>query len=78
MLKIAGILIIAIIIIALEIPYLKSEKLTKEIWVFSFLLLISVGLSIALSLKLDIPNPVEGITFIFKPFSKFIYDYLLN
>ncbi len=78
MLKIAGILIIAIIIVALEIPYLISEKLTKEIWVFSFLLPISVGLSIALSLKLDIPNPVEGIAFIFKPLSEFIYGYLLN
>lgn len=73
-----GIMVVAIIIIAIEIPDLRKRKLKKEIWIFSILLSIGVGLCIAQSLKFHIPNPVEGITFVFKPMSDFIRSYLLK
>ncbi|MBO1511252.1 hypothetical protein [Metabacillus bambusae] len=61
---IAGILLVAILIIVLEVPPLW-EKQKKESWVFSLLLLFEVGLSIAESLDLNIPNPLEWIAIIY-------------
>ncbi|MED4399887.1 hypothetical protein ABET41_09975 [Metabacillus fastidiosus] len=78
MLKIGGILVIAIIIIALEVPYLLKNKLKREMWAFSILLIIAIGLSIAMALNVNIPNPIDLISTIFKPFSWFLYDYLLK
>ncbi|MDQ6596117.1 hypothetical protein E2K98_20645 [Bacillus salipaludis] len=76
MLGVAGTIVAAIMMIAFELPNLRKNKLTKELWVFSILMLIAVGLGIAQSLDLHIPNPLIGITYIFKPFSDFIYGFL--
>ncbi|MDN3019655.1 hypothetical protein PH210_26175 [Paenibacillus sp. BSR1-1] len=76
MLGVAGTIVAAIIMIAFEIPYLKKKKLTKELWVFSFLMLFAVGLGIAHSLNWPIPNPLDGIRTVLQPFSDFIYELL--
>ncbi|MBM7585626.1 glucan phosphoethanolaminetransferase (alkaline phosphatase superfamily) [Bacillus pakistanensis] len=71
---IAGILLVTILIFAFEVPPLWKKKKKKELIVFSFLLLFGTGLSIAKSLDIKIPNPLDFITFIYKPIS----DVMMN
>ncbi|MBO1515439.1 hypothetical protein [Metabacillus bambusae] len=73
---IAGILLVATLIIVLEVPPLLEKKQKKESWVFSLLLLFGVGLSIAESLDLNIPNPLDWIAIIYKPLSDLIMSLL--
>lgn len=73
---ILGILLTATIILIIEVPSLFKAKMKKEFWVFSILLLFATALSIAKSLQLDIPNPLDWIAVIFKPFSDFLLDVL--
>ncbi|MFB6467807.1 hypothetical protein ACE38V_13535 [Cytobacillus sp. Hz8] len=60
----------------IEIPSLLKKKLIKELWVFSVLLLIGVGLIISQSLQLNIPNPLDWITVVFKPLNDAIFGIL--
>ncbi|MBD0383012.1 hypothetical protein [Paenibacillus sedimenti] len=73
---IAGILIAAALIVIIEVPALWRKKWIKEIWVHAILLLIGTGLSIALSLRVKIPNPLDWITFVYKPFSDLLANWL--
>lgn len=67
MLKVIGILLIAAVILWMEVPPLLEKKDKKELVVFSILLMIGVGLSMALGLGKAIPNPLDLLTFVFKP-----------
>ena len=71
-----GILLVAVIIAMVEVPPLRKKGLKKELWIFSILLLVGTGLSIAESLQVAIPNPLDGITMIYKPFSDFLFGLL--
>lgn len=66
---VAGILAVTIAIIIIEVPSLRRRQLRKELWVFSIMLLFGVGLSIAKSLQVKIPNSVDWITVVYKPLS---------
>lgn len=76
MLLTIGILVISTAISLFEIPNLLKSNKTKELWVFIILLLIGTSLSIAVFLKVKLPNPLDWITFIFKPVSEFIMTTL--
>lgn len=76
MLASAGILIAAVIIMIIEVPSLLKKRQKKELWVFGILLLLGTGLSIAESLQVDIPNPLDGIAIVYKPFSDFLFGLL--
>lgn len=76
MFGVAGTIMAAIIMIAFEIPTLWKKKLVKEIWVFSILMIIAVGLGIAQSLHWNIPNPLNGIKIVLQPLSDFIFRLL--
>lgn len=67
MLKSVGILLVAAVILFAEVPSLREKKYKKELIVFSILLAIGVGLGIAHSFGKAIPNPIDLLTFIFKP-----------
>ncbi|MGM0879102.1 MAG: hypothetical protein ACQEWV_31805 [Bacillota bacterium] len=69
---ILGILLVAVVIALMEVPSLLKKGLKKELWVFGILLFFGVGLSIAQGLKIDIPNPLDWINVVYKPFSEFI------
>ncbi|MDQ6420226.1 hypothetical protein RB620_12340 [Paenibacillus sp. LHD-117] len=69
MLAIAGILTVSIAIAMLEVPGLKKKKWKKELWFFFVLLFFGAGLSIAQSLNVKIPNPLDWISFMYKPLS---------
>lgn len=67
MLKSIGILIIAAVILFMEVPQLLEKKYTRELVVFLILLTIGVGLSITLGFGKVFPNPLELLSYIFKP-----------
>ncbi|MGP7818885.1 hypothetical protein [Niallia sp. 01092] len=76
MLVTIGILLVSIVIALIEVPPLLRKGLTKEIWVFSILLLFGTGLSIAEGLQMNIPNPLNWIGAVYKPFSDFLFGLL--
>ncbi|UFJ39833.1 hypothetical protein LOK74_17525 [Brevibacillus humidisoli] len=67
MLIIAGIVLVGVVIALIEVPRLVRNRHRKELWVFSCLLLFGVGLGIAKSLDVEIPNPLDWITALYKP-----------
>lgn len=76
MLKSIGILLIAATILLIEVPPLLEKKYKKELYVFSTLLAIGVGLSMAQGLGKTIPNPMDLLTFVLKPLNDIIAPLL--
>jgi hypothetical protein len=76
MLRIVGILLVAAVILWIDVPPLLKKKNKKELLLFSILLAIGVGLSIALALGKTIPNPIDFINFMFKPLTDAISPLL--
>jgi hypothetical protein len=74
--SIAGILLTSVAIAALEIPSLVKNRKYKEFVGFCCFLFLGTLLSIAHSLRLKIPNPLDFITFVFQPVSKFMLRIL--
>lgn len=74
--KIAAILVATAVIAILEIPSLKKKRMYKDLVIFCCLLLLGTLLSIAQSLRMKLPNPLDLITFVFQPFSKFLLGIL--
>ncbi|MEW9674212.1 hypothetical protein [Ammoniphilus sp. 3BR4] len=70
--SIAGIVVIGVIMMFIEVPSLLKKKQRRDLWVFSILLLFGVGLNILEQQDVNIPNPFEGITAIFQPYSDVI------
>ncbi|WP_254776886.1 hypothetical protein [Paenibacillus sp. yr247] len=62
----------SVILAFLEVPSLLKKGWTKELAVFSVLLLAGTSLCIALSLQAKLPNPVNGIRYFFEPLGKWI------
>ncbi|WP_261302040.1 hypothetical protein [Paenibacillus andongensis] len=73
---IAAILLAAAAIAILEIPSLMKKRQYKEFVIVCCLLMLGTFLSIAQSLHMKLPNPLDFITFVFQPFSKFILALL--
>lgn len=75
MLTIAGILIIAFIIAAIDVPPLLQQKLKRELWLFFTILLVGISISSALALNIDIPSPLNLISNIYNPISQVVENY---
>jgi len=75
-LSIIIILVIAAAIVTFEAPLLLKNNLRRELWLFSGLLLFAVGLCIAAVLRLDIPNPLDWIAFVYRPLGDLIFEAL--
>ncbi len=74
--SIAGILAVAVLIAAIEIPSLRKKKSKKDTWAFSLLLLLGTGLSIAQGLQAHIPNPLDWMAAIFQPLGNWMKSTL--
>jgi uncharacterized membrane protein len=70
MLKSFGLLVLFIAIAYFHIPKLAKEKLIREIWIFSILMLVITVISIAQVNGVKIPNPLELITITLDPLIK--------
>jgi hypothetical protein len=64
---VAGILLAAVCIFVVDGPRLWLEKMYRELLVFAVLLVAGVALGIAKVLDLPMPNPLEWISYLFKP-----------
>ncbi|MDD9270585.1 hypothetical protein ACFPES_26370 [Paenibacillus sp. GCM10023248] len=73
---IATIGVVSACIAVFELRTLTRERMHKEAWSFSVLLLLGAGLNIALFLRIDIPNPLEAVIVIYKPFSEALLSLL--
>ncbi|WFD09644.1 hypothetical protein [Tepidibacter hydrothermalis] len=73
---ILGILTVSIGITLYEVPYLLKKNLKRESWAFFILLIFGIILSIVESLNISISNPLDWLTFIYKPFTDFILGLL--
>ncbi len=71
-----GVIAVTIAIASFEIPQLKKNNLKKELLVFCILLPLAFILSIAKILYETLPNPLDGLTIIYKPLSDFIFKIL--
>lgn len=76
MLASIGILLTAVLFAFIEIPSLLKKQYIKELVVFFILLFCGTFLSILKVFGVQIPNPVDGITFIFKPISEVVLNLL--
>ncbi|NOU70160.1 hypothetical protein GC098_01690 [Paenibacillus sp. LMG 31458] len=69
-------MIIASIIALIEAPALIREKLVLESWIFFSLLFAGTLFSILLILRVKLPNPLDLITYFYKPVSEFVFGIL--
>ncbi|OMD44456.1 hypothetical protein BSK52_00780 [Paenibacillus odorifer] len=76
MLGIVAILIIVAVIIAIEVPLMWRKKLIRELWVFSFLLLLGTCFSLIYVMNISISNPLAWMVFIYKPVADMVNAWL--
>jgi hypothetical protein len=76
MVKIIGILCIAILIALKEIPPLKKQQQKKEIWIFTIFLFFATALLSAVLVEVKIPSPLEVIRWVYLPFSNWLFSLL--
>lgn len=69
-----GIIVLAISVI--EIPLFKKNKKKKELWTYSIILLVGYSLLVAQTMRVPLPNPLDLITFVYKPISKVLFALL--
>ncbi len=68
MIRIIGIVLVGAVCAFIELPSLRGRK--KELWVFSLLLALGVALGIASALHVPLPNPLDWIAAVFRPFAR--------
>lgn len=59
-----------------QISHLRAKQQHREFWFFMLSLSISALLSIAISLKLPLINPLDVISYLFRPMGKMITTLL--
>ncbi|MDH6370710.1 hypothetical protein M2444_002495 [Paenibacillus sp. PastF-3] len=69
-------LIVVAVIAAIEVPLMWKKKLIKEMWAFSFLLLLGAFFSLINALHISVSNPLGWMIFIYKPISDTISAWL--
>ncbi|MEC1717183.1 hypothetical protein [Schinkia azotoformans] len=70
MLKSIGVIFIYIAIAFFQIHQLKKEKMIREIWIFSILMVLTTGVTVAKLNNLPLPSPLDLVVFVLKPFIK--------
>ncbi|WNR44145.1 hypothetical protein [Paenibacillus roseipurpureus] len=70
------ILLMILLAMKVEIPKLRKKKLNKELWIFVGALAFAALYSMAVSLHLALPNPLDGVSYLFRPMGKMITTLL--
>ncbi|WP_175640506.1 hypothetical protein [Metabacillus schmidteae] len=71
-----GILLIGIIVWLIEVKPLFKSKNYRVIFVYSFIVIIGLTLSILLVLNITIPTPLDFLNYIYSPVSSLIERFL--
>lgn len=74
--SVIGILAVGGASVLLEWPYLRSSRSIRTTAVFFSLLAAAVGLGILKALHVPLPNPLDGISYLFKPSSDWLMEIL--
>ncbi|UOY91173.1 hypothetical protein MUG87_11440 [Ectobacillus sp. JY-23] len=70
------VVLFAVGISVFEIPPLRKEKRKRDLIVYGVLLLSGTLLSSAVILHLPVPNPLDWLAMLVKPFSEWLNDTL--
>lgn len=73
---IAGIIVAGGFIAFMEVPYLLSKRLIKELFFFTAILCFGVTVGILQTLRIKLPNPLDLITALHKPISEILFGML--
>ncbi|MBP1992421.1 hypothetical protein [Paenibacillus eucommiae] len=73
MTRIAGLIIVILLIALVQVPGMLRKKMIKDLAAYSVLLLFGTALFIGQILHLKIPNPVDFIIYLFEPLGKIIF-----
>lgn len=73
-----GILAITVLICILEVPPLIQNQNKKEIALYFIVLMIGVGMNLAYSFDIKLPNPLDLWILIASPIGRLIVDVLLK
>jgi len=76
MVAVLGLVVVALLVIMIEVPSLLKNGQRKEIWIFSFLLVLGVGISIAHIMHVKVPNPLDWIIQLYRPASEMLDNAL--
>lgn len=69
-----GILAVSAVLCVSDIPALRRNGSRSEKFLFYILLVIGIGLNLAFSLGVKLPNPLVGWLILMKPIGKWIMD----
>lgn len=68
----AAVFLLSAFIAGMEIPALIRKGWFKELWIFTILLLLGAGFTVALTLDVKLPDPFLTLRWIFKPIADWI------
>lgn len=69
-------IVVIILMVCFDVPHMWKDKLKKELWASSILLLIGIALSICFALNIEIPSPLELMKIIYQPISDWFFQGL--
>lgn len=70
------ILLISLWALKVEIPRIRKKNQHKELWIYLISLSASALFSMAVSLQLHVPNPLDVIAYLFRPMGNIISTLL--
>lgn len=76
MIRIIGVLAVAVAIAVVEVPYFLRESQKRDLWVFLGLLVTGTALGVAISLEVEVPSPLKALEFLYKPLEGLIFGML--
>jgi len=60
------------LIIRFDVPSLMKNKYTKDLWVFSILLLIGVTMNVIVNVFQNVPTPLNALTTLLTPLNNLL------
>ncbi len=70
------IVLVSLWTLKVQISHLRAKQQHREIWFFILFLSISALMSIAISLNLPLLNPLDVISYVFRPVGKMVTNLL--
>ena len=67
MVGVLGIVFIIFVIVLIDGPSLRKKRQKKELWMFSFLLMLALGISAPQCFDVTLPSPIDWIIHLYKP-----------